>query len=64
MADNIDRDISLAKNDFDRGISLTENDIDRDISAFSIYSLKCILTEILSVAKNDINRDTLFSLKL
>ena len=32
MEGEIDRDISLAKNDIDIDISLAENDIDRDIS--------------------------------
>ena len=44
MEDDIDRDISLAKNDIDRVISLAINDIDRDIS----------------LAKNDIDREGVF----
>ena len=43
MEDDIERDISFAKNDIDGNISLAKNDIDRDISAFNIYSLKCLL---------------------
>ena len=44
MEDDIDRDISLAKNDIDRAFSLAINDIDRDIS----------------LAKNDIDREGVF----
>ena len=58
----IDIDILLATNDVDRDNSLAKNYIDRDISEFNISCLKCILTGILSLAENNIDRETLFSL--
>ena len=35
--DDIDRDMSLAKNDIDRDISLSKNEIDRDLSQAKKY---------------------------
>ena len=55
MEDDIDRDISLAKNDIDRDISLQINDIDRDISF-----AKNDIDRDISLAKNDIDREGVF----
>ena len=53
--DDIDKDISLAKNYNDRDISLAIKDIDRDISLHQNY-----IDRDISLAENDIDREGVF----